>query len=109
MPRNNLIPFPFPASPPFARPRKRGARSHADLQASITSNLPLLMEKSYKRIKDLWRRQVPMAWIAKMEQLTIAQVEACLWVAYNAGEILTANELSSQDFAVVAARTERAA
>ena len=43
MPSRNVIPFPFPASPPFAQPRKRGARSHVDLQARIASNLPLLI------------------------------------------------------------------
>lgn len=88
----------FPTVPVFAEPRKRGARSHVDLQARITSNLPHLMERSYKRIADLWRRQVPMGWIAKMEGLSIGQVEACLWVAVHAGEALNAGEVSPQDF-----------
>ena len=97
--RNNVI--AFPASPVFAAPRKRGARSHTDLQANITSNFPLLMERTYADIKRMWKRQVPMGWIAKIHQLTIPQVEACIWVAYNASEVLATNETSAQDFAAV--------
>lgn len=79
--QSNVI--PFPSTPPFQVLRKRGARSHAALKARITSNLPDLMPKTQGDIVRLWRYQVPMGWIAKMHQLTIPQVEAVVWMAYN--------------------------
>ena len=96
MPHRNVI--PFPTTPPFAVPRKRGARSHADLQARVVSNLPLLMERTYTEIAKLWRRQVPIGWIAKMHQLSVCQVEACLWVSYNAPSV-PGDELAGHDIA----------
>jgi hypothetical protein len=83
MPRANVI--PFPTTPPFAKPRKRGALPLAERQANITSNLPTLMDATYSEIAKLWARQVQMGLIAKMHQLTIPQVEAVIWVAYNYG------------------------
>ena len=77
MPRNNVI--PFPASPPFAAPRKRGASSSAESMQHIGSNLPDLLVDVKLDIVRAWRRGVRIAWLAKMHQLSVAQLEAVLW------------------------------
>lgn len=75
--RNNLI--EFPASPPFAAPRKRGASSTAEATAHVASNLPVLLADVRLDIVRSWRRGVRIAWLAKIHQLTVAQTEAVLW------------------------------
>lgn len=79
MPSSNVI--AFPSKPPFADPRKRGALSNAEKRLSIASNLPELMPRTYGEIVNDWRRGVRMAWLAKIHQLTMAQVEAVIWAA----------------------------
>lgn len=71
----------FPTTAPFDEPRKRGAQSGAEMKRSIVSYLPALIDEVSLDIVRSWRRQVPIAWLAKIHQLTVRQVEAVLWVA----------------------------
>jgi hypothetical protein len=73
----------FPTTPPFAAPRKRGAASDAEKKLWIASNLPDLVPHIYGEIVNNWRRGVRMAWLAKIHQLRIAQIEAVIWAADN--------------------------
>jgi hypothetical protein len=73
----------FPSTPPFAQPRKRGAQSVTEMQRRIASYLPQLIEDVRLDIVAAWRREVPIAFLAKMHQLTVRQVEAVIWVEYH--------------------------
>jgi hypothetical protein len=76
--RNNLI--PFPASPPFAKPRKPGASSIAESMEHIASDLPALLIDVKLDIVRSWRRGVRISWLAKIHQLRVVQIEALLWI-----------------------------
>ncbi len=76
---NNLI--EFPASPPFAAPRKRGAVSDVEKKHHIATNLPALLPSVAAQIVNRWRRGTQMAYLAKEFQLTCRQAEAVIWCA----------------------------
>lgn len=81
MPGSNVI--PFPTTPPFERPRKRGAISTKEAAAHIVTNLPRLMEQVSARIVRDWTRGVRIQALAKMNELTVGQVESVIWLAFH--------------------------
>ncbi len=75
---NNLI--EFPASPPFAAPRKPGPLSTAESMEHVASNMPALLDDVRLDIVAAWRRGVRISWLSKIHQLRVVHIEAVLWL-----------------------------
>ena len=68
-------------SKPRAEASRKGAnRTTAEQKELMASNAPALIECVQLDIVAKWRRGVKIAWLAKIHQLTTAQVEATIWV-----------------------------
>ncbi len=79
----NLIVFPVTSKSPAPVARKRGASNLVEMTAAVASNVPALIEDVKLDIAAKWRRGVRIAYLAKIHQLTVRQVEAIIWMAYH--------------------------